>query len=141
MNTIAPSPFRNLFQCRRRGVGAHRGRFYRRLADDDFHPERPSAERIGRLRRFPFRGGLGTAGTDGKLNALTGQLAVLAAQSPKWSAFLNELRSITSPAISLTNIVVSSPAEPFSVSGVAANREELNAFKRALENSGFFSDV
>ncbi len=99
-------------------------------------------ERIGRLEAVPIpQGDMELQERTEKLNALTGQLAVLAAQSPKWSVFLKELRRVVSSGISVTNIVVSSPIEPFSVSGVAANREELNAFKKALENSGFFSDV
>ena len=100
------------------------------------------AERIGRLEAVPIpRGDLELQERTEKLNALTGQLAVLAAQSPKWSVFLKELRKITSPGISVTNIVVSSPLEPFSISGIAVNREELNVFRKALENSGFFSDI
>ncbi|MBI5147850.1 MAG: pilus assembly protein PilM [Parcubacteria group bacterium] len=99
-------------------------------------------ERIGRLEAVPLpQSDLELRERAEKLNALTGPLAVLSARSPKWSIFLKELRKTALPGISITNIAVSSPTESIGVSGVAANRGELNAFKKTLENSGFFSDI
>ncbi len=60
---------------------------------------------------------------------------------PSYNVILEELRSKIGPEIRIANITINAPEEPINVVGTAQNRPQLNAFKKSLEASEFFTEV
>lgn len=76
-----------------------------------------------------------------KFNELSAKVNGILTAPYKWSAILEELKTRTVSGITLTNVSMPSFGEFFSVSGVASNRNQLNLFKKSLEESLFFEGV
>ncbi|MFH0890499.1 MAG: pilus assembly protein PilM [Candidatus Liptonbacteria bacterium] len=76
-----------------------------------------------------------------QLNDLTEQSLILVRKMERWSGFLEELRNRVVPGIKIVNLSVPNLEALISMSGVAENRTQLNAFKKSLEESSWLTDV
>lgn len=57
------------------------------------------------------------------------------------SAVLEDINKVFTLGVAINNLSFSSSSSPIAISGVAVSRDNLNAFKFRLENSGYFRDV
>lgn len=76
-----------------------------------------------------------------KFNTLVNFSSDIIKTLPRWSFVIEELRLKTLPAISLTNVSLSSTSETINIIGIAKDRDQLNLFKKNLESSTLFREI
>lgn len=74
-------------------------------------------------------------------NGLVGQTANLIRTEPHWSSFLSELNSAVTGGITINNLTIAAPGQPLTLLGVAAGRNQLNLFKKSLEQSPLLKNI
>lgn len=76
-----------------------------------------------------------------KINQTVAVASNLIKIMPEWSVLADEVKSITSEDISVSELSLSSVNESGSIKGSAKNRASLNLFKKNLEESDFLKEV
>lgn len=62
-------------------------------------------------------------------------------QIPRWSSVVEELKVRIPAGITVTNLMLPAPEDTLSITGVAQDRTQLNAFKKQMEESRMFTNV
>lgn len=75
------------------------------------------------------------------LNNLTSAAHLSLQKIPLWSAVLEEVRKRSTQGIIVTNATFPSPEEILTITGTAANRDQLTAFKKTMEESVLFAEI
>lgn len=75
------------------------------------------------------------------LNGLTSGAHQALQKIPLWSTILEEIRKRSTQGIIVTNATFPSPEDIVTITGTAANREQLTAFKKTMEASDLFTEV
>jgi len=76
-----------------------------------------------------------------RLNNLSAAVADITKVSPRWSKLFEELRKSTVTGITISSVSISSPSANISINGIGKTRDQMNAFRKTLEDSPVFSDV
>jgi hypothetical protein len=74
-------------------------------------------------------------------NNLIDVTSTIVKETPEWSLFIETLKKQVPDSITITTLSFSIPEEPIRIAGIAKSRNELNAFKKILENTPMFTDV
>lgn len=75
------------------------------------------------------------------LNSIVGISSGLLNNIPSWSIVLDELKARTVQDIAISNISLPSPEGIYTINGIAKSRNQLNSFKKSLEESQIFTNV
>ncbi|GMQ94990.1 MAG: hypothetical protein BMS9Abin13_100 [Patescibacteria group bacterium] len=76
-----------------------------------------------------------------KFNELIRKGVVLAQTLPRWQGVVLELRKEATVGIAISSLSLPSPEARMNITGIASDRETLNAYKRSLENSPLLADI
>jgi hypothetical protein len=74
-------------------------------------------------------------------NSLIDQMSVIVQKEPLWSKVIEETKNKVVVGISINNIALSSIDGLLSITGIAINREAINALKQSFESSEIFGEV
>lgn len=75
------------------------------------------------------------------LNGLTSAAHQSLQKIPLWSTVIEEVHKRSAQGIIVTNATFPSPEDILTITGTAANREQLTAFKKTMEESALFTEV
>lgn len=76
-----------------------------------------------------------------RFNNLTAAISEIYRSSPRWSKLIAELRQRAPAGITITGVAIQSAANPFTINGIGRTREQINTFRRILEESPVFTEV
>jgi hypothetical protein len=74
-------------------------------------------------------------------NNLIDQTSLLAKKEPRWSLIVTEIKNKVVNGISVNNISLSNIDGSLAITGVASNRDSINALKSSFETSDLFSEI
>lgn len=76
-----------------------------------------------------------------QFNVLLQTTGELARQSPQWSSFVSLIKGAVGDGIVISSMTIGAPTDAIQLSGIAGNRVQLTAFRKALEGVSAITEV